>query len=249
MFLTRMTPSDSLGVGVGNRKGVSIVNYGVIVAAGRSERMGGKVDKAFLSLGMKPVLVHSLTAFEKCPDIDGVVLVVRKDRVGAARNMAQMFGCLKVKRVVAGGAMRQVSVENGLAVLHEEVKIVAVHDGARPCVSPELISETIKAAKRHGAGVAAVRLTDTVKQVDKGYTVTKTLDRSKLWAVQTPQTFKRALLEKSFKIVKKKGVKITDEASALELAGEKVHLVPAVVSNIKITAPDDLPLAAALLGI
>ncbi|NQT91541.1 MAG: 2-C-methyl-D-erythritol 4-phosphate cytidylyltransferase [Lentisphaerae bacterium] len=225
------------------------MNYGVIVAAGRSERMGGKVDKAFLSLGMKPVLAHSLTAFEKCSDIAGVILVVRKDRVGAARNMAQMFGCTKVKRVVAGGVMRQVSVENGLAVLGEDVGIVVVHDGARPCVTPELISETIKTAKRYGSGVAAVRITDTVKQVDKGYTVKKTLDRTKLWAVQTPQTFKREILEKSFAIVKKKGAKITDEASALELAGQKVHLVPATVSNIKVTAPEDLSLAAALLGI
>jgi len=223
------------------------VNYGVVVAAGKSERMGAKVDKAFLSLGTKPVLAYSLQAFERCSDIDGVILVVRKDRVAAARAMAQAFGCAKVKRVVAGGTQRQVSVENGLAQLNEDVKIVAVHDGARPCVTAELISSTIKSAKRYGSGVAAVKITDTVKQVDKGVSVTKTLDRTKLWAVQTPQTFKIELLVKAFQAVKKKGVTVTDEASAVELIRKEVRLVPAYMSNVKITSPDDLTLAAALL--
>jgi 2-C-methyl-D-erythritol 4-phosphate cytidylyltransferase len=223
------------------------MNVGVIVAAGRSERMGRDVDKAFLTLGTKPVIAYAVMAFDKCADIDAIVLVVRKDRVDAARGMVQMFGCSKVKKVMAGGAKRQASVMNGLAQLGEEVKIVSVHDGSRPCITPELISETIKSAKRYGSGVAAVKITDTLKYVEKGITVTKTVDRSKMWAVQTPQTFKRDLLERAFQAVKKKGAMVTDEASAVELVCKDVHLVPASLSNIKITTPDDLNMAAALL--
>ena len=209
--------------------------------------MGPNVDKAFLSLGTKPVLAYSLQAFEKCPDIDSVILVVRKDRVDAARGMAQMFGCAKVKRVVAGGAKRQVSVSNGLDCLSDEAKVVSVHDGARPCVTSELISSTIKSAKRYGSGVAAVKITDTVKHVENGLTVSKTVDRTKLWAVQTPQTFKVELLVKAFEAVRKKGISVTDEASAAELVTKGVRLVPASMPNIKITTADDLTLAAALL--
>jgi 2-C-methyl-D-erythritol 4-phosphate cytidylyltransferase len=223
------------------------MNYGIVVAAGKSERMGKDVDKVFLSLGTQPVIAHSLAAFEHCPDIDGVILVVRKDRVDAARGMAQMYGYSKVKRVIAGGGKRQVSVANGLAALNEDVRIVAVHDGGRPCVSPQLISETIKTAKRYGSGVAAVKLTDTVKVVDKGVTASGTLDRSKIWAVQTPQTFKVDLLRDAFDAVRKKKATVTDESSAVELLGEGVRLVPAPMTNIKITTPDDLTLAAALL--
>ena len=222
------------------------MNYGVIVAAGKSERMGAKDDKAFLSLGTRPVIAYSLLAFEKCHDIDGIILVCRKDRMESARAMASMFGCSKLVRVVAGGSKRQVSVANGLAALGDDVDVVAVHDGARPCVTPELISDTIKSAKRYGSGVAAVKVTDTVKHVESGLTVSKTVDRTKLWAVQTPQTFKRKVLEQAFEKVKKKKATVTDEASAVELVA-KVHLVSAHVSNIKITTADDLALAAALL--
>jgi len=223
---------------------------GLIVAAGKSERMGRDVDKAFVNLGTKPVLAYSLLAFEKCPDIDSVVLVVRKDRIDGARGMAHMFGCAKVKRIIAGGAKRQTSVCNGLAQLSEDVNIVSVHDGARPCVTPELISATIKAAKRNGSGVAGFRLTDTVKYVKTGMTtVSKTMDRSTLWAVQTPQTFRVDLLKKAFAAVARKKVTVTDEASAVELTGKSVRLVPGPFWNMKITTANDLALTAALLKV
>lgn len=210
--------------------------------------MGPGADKAFLSLGTKPVLAYSLLAFEGCQDIDEMILVVRKDRLEAARGMVQMFGCSKVKKVVAGGATRQKSVTNGLAQVDaSETKIVSVHDGARPCVTPALISETVKAAKRNGSGVAAVKITDTVKEVERGLTISSTVDRTKLWAVQTPQSFKLDLLMNAFENVKKKKLKVTDEASAVEHIGESVRLVPASFGNVKITNPDDLQLASALL--
>lgn len=223
------------------------MNVGIVVAAGRSERMGGKVDKAFLSLGPRPVVAYSLQAFEDCGDIDAVLLVVRKERVDQARSMVQMFGFSKVQRVISGGAKRQVSVQYGLAGMPPEALIVAVHDGARPCVTASIITDTIKAAKRYGSGVAAVKITDTVKYVDRGHKVSKTVDREKLWAVQTPQTFKVELLQKAFQTVKKRNKTVTDEASAVELIADDVRLVPSASSNIKVTTADDLLLAAALL--
>ena len=223
--------------------------FGIIVAAGKSERMGSDVDKAFLSLGTRTVLSFSLLAFEQCPLIDGVVLVVRKDRLDSARGLAQIFGCSKVKAVIAGGTTRQASVMNGLAELGADARFVAVHDGARPCVTPEMIAETVKSAKRHGSGVTAVKITDTIKEVDRGLVVSRTVDRAKLWAVQTPQTFRVDLLMKAYQHVEKKNLVVTDEASAVESIGESVYLVPASWSNIKITTPADLALAATILKV
>lgn len=223
------------------------MNFGIIVAAGKSERMGPSVDKAFLNLGTKPVLAYSILAFEKCHDIDGVVLVVRKDRLDSARAMTQMYGCAKIKKVVAGGASRQASVMNGLAYIGEDTKIVAVHDGARPCVTSAYISEIIKTAKRTGSGVAATKITDTIKYVEKGFTISKTIDRSNLWSVQTPQAFRYDLLKKAFDFVRKKGLTVTDEASAVEQVSDEVHLVPSTLPNVKITTADDLVVAATLL--
>jgi len=211
--------------------------------------MGGQIDKAFLTLGSKPVIAYSMMAFEACPDVDAIVLVVRKEQLIATRGVAQMFGCHKVAAIVAGGSSRQASVSNGLAACDPDTTIVCVHDGARPCVKPELISETIKGAKRHGSAVAATRVTDTVKHVERGQTVTYTLDRAKIWTVQTPQTFKFDLLNRALKQAVAENATFTDEASAVEHIGERVYLVPTEFPNIKITVTGDLTVAALLLGI
>ncbi len=224
------------------------MNIGIIVAGGRSARMGAGLDKAFMNLGAKPVLVYSLDAFEKCSVIDAVVLVVRKDRLAAAEGMVQVFGCSKVKAIVAGGAQRQVSVANGLAAAGDEARFVCIHDGSRPCVTPELIADTMKTARRYGSGVAAVKIVDTVKEVSgSGLVVSRTLDRSRLWAVQTPQAFKISILSDALDHVRKNKVSVTDDASAVELAGGEVRLVPSSWSNIKITLPEDLALVETLL--
>lgn len=223
------------------------MNVGIVVAGGRSERMGGNVDKAFLSLGPKPLLAYSLTAFENCDEIHEVVLVVRKERIDSARAMAQMFGCGKVKKVVAGGTKRQQSVQNGLDAAPAGTTVVAVHDGARPCVTPRIIADTVMSARKFGSGVAAVKVTDTIKHVERGTIVDRTVDREKLWAVQTPQTFRLDLLRKAFDEVNKRNLTVTDEASAVELVSEGVRLVPSAASNIKVTTADDLLVASALL--
>jgi 2-C-methyl-D-erythritol 4-phosphate cytidylyltransferase len=225
------------------------MNAGIIVAAGKSARMGPNVDKAFLSLGNKPVLAYSLAAFEQCEDIDTIVLVVRKERVSAARGLANMYGCAKVAEVVAGGSSRQASVNAGLKQLDPSVRLVSIHDAARPCVTPELISETLKTAKRYGSGVAACKVSDAIKYVERGLSVNETLDSSKLWVAQTPQSFKLDLLCSAYEALAKRKETVSDDAAAMEMAGESVRLVASGSANMKITCAEDLPMAAALLRV
>ena len=219
----------------------------IIVAAGKSERMGAGTDKAFLNLGPKPVLAWSLLAFERCTDVDQVVVVVRKDQIVATKALARMFGISKIRAVVAGGAKRQDSVANGLKEIDSDTRIVVVHDGARPCVKPETIAETVKVAKRMGAAVVGCHIWDTVKFVEKGNTVTRTEDRSKLWAVQTPQAFSASLIRRAYAEVAKRKAEVTDDAAAVELLGEPVKIVETDVPNLKITTVEDLRVAAAVV--
>jgi len=225
------------------------MNTAIIVAAGKSERMGSNTDKAFLNLGAKPVIAWSLLAFEQCQEIDQIVLVVRKDQVLATKSVVQMFGISKIRSIVSGGGRRQDSVQNGMKEMDPDTRVVIVHDGARPCVTPELIIETIKSAKRNGCGIAAARVWDTIKYVERGMTVDHTVDRTKLWSVQTPQAFNAELLRRAYAAVEEQKVTVTDEASAVELVGEPVRLVEWLRPNIKITTAEDLPLAAAAMKI
>ena len=209
----------------------------IIVAAGKSERMGAGTDKVFLNLGPKPVVAWSLLAFEHCADIDQIVLVVRKEQVVAA----------KVVAVVPGGSRRQDSVANGLNALDADTRLVVVHDGARPCVTPETISGTVKLARRSGAAVVGSRIWDSVKLVEKGTAVTRTEDRSKLWAVQTPQAFDVRLLRRAYAAVDERKLDVKDDASAVELLGETVKIYETEKPNFKITTVEDLQVAAAVV--
>lgn len=219
----------------------------IIVAAGKSERMGGSTDKAFLNLGPKPVVAWSLLAFEKNGDIDSIVLVVRKDQLTAAKAVARMFGISKLSKIVPGGARRQDSVQAGLKEVDSDTRIVVVHDGARPCVSQEVISDVIKSARRGTASVTGCRIRDTVKIVEKGITVSSTVDRAKYWAVQTPQAFPYAMLRKAYAAAEAEGKEVFDDAQAVELAGESVKICETERPNPKITTPEDLQVAAAIL--
>ena len=203
----------------------------IIVAAGKSERMGGSTDKAFLNLGSKPVVAWSLLAFEKNGDVDSIILVVRKDQLTAAKAVARMFGISKLAKIVPGGARRQ----------------DFVHDGARPCVSQEVISDAIKSARRGVASVTGCRIRDTVKIVEKGITVSSTVDRAKYWTVQTPQAFPYGMLRKAYAAADAAGKDVFDDAQAVELAGETVKICETEKPNLKITTPEDLQVAAAIL--
>ena len=218
----------------------------IIVAAGKSERMGTGTDKAFLSLGNRPVVAWSLIAFERCPDIDRIVLVVRKEQQVAAKAVARMFGIAKLIAIVPGGNKRQESVQAGLAACDVDTRFVVVHDGARPCVTPDVISEVVKLAKRVGAATVGRRMTDTVKRVEKGTAVSGTEDREKLWAVQTPQAFNFRTLTNAYKNLGKNDV--TDDCQAVELSGETVRIYENRAPNFKITTVEDLQIASAMLA-
>jgi len=217
----------------------------VILAAGKSSRMGASVDKAFLSLVDKPVVAWSLLAFERCAEIDAIVLVVRKDQQLASKAVAKMFGISKLRAVVAGGAKRQESVAAGLAACDLDTRTVVVHDAARPLVTSDTVAEVVKAARRFPAVTVGHPMTDTVKLCEKGSTVTSTPPRDKLWAVQTPQAFQIKDLRAAYKAIGKR--EVTDDCMAVELNGGTVKIVTSYRPNFKITTVEDLQAAALLL--
>ena len=218
----------------------------IIVAAGKSERMGTGTDKAFLSLGNKPVVAWSLLAFERSQEIDRIILVVRKGQQIAAKAVAQMFGISKLQAIVPGGARRQESVQAGLAAADTDTRYVVIHDGARPCVDSGVIGEIAKLVKRMPAVTVGRRITDTVKRVERGSTVSKTEDRDKLWCVQTPQAFQIKTLRAALNALGKDET-ITDECQAVEKLGEPVKIYESRSPNFKITTVEDLQIANALL--
>ena len=217
----------------------------IILAAGKSSRMGAAVDKAFLSLVDKPVVAWSLLAFERCADIDSIVLVVRKEQLLASRAVAKMFGISKLSAIVPGGSRRQESVAAGLAACDLATRYVVIHDGARPMVTPALVSEILKNAKRFPAVTVGRPVTDTIKRCEKGTAVSETVARDKLWMVQTPQAFQMKELAAAHKALGKR--EATDDCMAVELNGGAVRIVPWQGPNIKITTAEDLQTAAALL--
>ncbi len=219
----------------------------IVLAGGRSTRMGGGPNKQFIELLGKPLVYYSLAAFEQCPAIDAVVLVRRPDYAQQAEQIVREFGFKKVAAFADGGAERQDSVSNGLRACESRTDIVAVHDGARPLVTPALIESTITSARAFGTGIAATKVVDTLKEANEDRTVVRTVDRTRLWAVQTPQTVTYSLLRNAYAKVLEKKIVVTDEAAAVELLGEKVHLVETPFLNLKITTSSDLAIAEALL--
>ncbi len=217
----------------------------IIVAAGKSERMGAGTDKAFLSLGNKPVVAWSLIAFERCPEVDRIVLVVRKDQQVAAKAVVKMFGISKLQAIVAGGNKRQDSVQAGLAACDPDTRFVMIHDGARPCITSDVIAEVAKLVKRVPAVTVGRKMTDTVKRVEKGTTVSGTEERDKLWAVQTPQAFQIKVLKAAYAKLGK--AEVTDDCQAVEMSGETVRIYENRAPNFKITTVEDLQMANAVL--
>jgi 2-C-methyl-D-erythritol 4-phosphate cytidylyltransferase len=221
----------------------------IVLAAGRSTRMGGGPNKQFIELLGKPIIWYSLTAFELCGAVDAVILVRRPDYAQEAEQIVREFGFQKVVAVTDGGVERQNSVWNGLEKCEPATEIVAIHDGARPLVTPALIQATVTSARAHGTGIAANKVVDTIKEANEDRTVIRTVDRTKLWAVQTPQTARLSLLRKAYTKVFQDQIVVTDEATAVESLGQKVHLVETSFLNLKITTPTDLAMAEALLRV
>jgi len=219
----------------------------IILAAGKSTRMGGAVDKAFISIGGKPVLAWSLIAFERSPEIDGIVLVVRKEQILASGAVAKMFGISKLQAVVPGGAKRSESVQAGLAACGSDTDRVVIHDAARPCINSEIVSAVAKAVKRTPAVTVGRPVTDTVKRCGSGTSVVETVPREKLWTVQTPQAFQFKVVRDALAAAKASKIDVTDDCQAVESAGVPVKIIENLKPNPKITTPDDVQMASALL--
>jgi 2-C-methyl-D-erythritol 4-phosphate cytidylyltransferase len=219
----------------------------LIVAAGKGTRMGPDVEKLFLPINGCPVVGHTWRTFDSCSLIEELVIVVREGQQESFAALGVELGLKKPVRFVAGGKERQDSVWNGLQALSPEAEIVAIQDAARPCTSLELIAATIEAARQTGAAVAAQPLIDTVKQSSDGFLVGKTLDRSQLWTVQTPQTFRVPVIRRALWEVRNRGILVTDDTAACELIGEPVRLVAGAHPNPKVTRPEDLPYIEMLL--
>ena len=216
----------------------------IIVAAGSSKRAG--FDKLLAKIAGRPVIQHTLTAFEKATCVNDV-LVVSREAV-AMRHFIVKTNLRKIRRVVRGGVRRQDSVLAGLNALDNEVKFVAVHDAARPLITSREIERVFAAARKHGAAALAAPITDTLKLADANDVVSGSIDRQNVFAMQTPQIFRRELLSQAYEQVKRDSVTVTDEVSAIEHAGGRMVIVPAEDHNFKITYASDLLLVEAILN-
>ncbi|HXI68927.1 MAG TPA: 2-C-methyl-D-erythritol 4-phosphate cytidylyltransferase [Verrucomicrobiae bacterium] len=225
------------------------MNAAILVAAGKGTRMGAKVDKLWLEVAGRPVIAHTWQRFNDAQCIGEIILVVRDGMQNHFTELAARFHFPKPFRIVVGGVERQDSVCNGLAALAPETAIVAIQDAARPCTGEALIAATIEAARETGAAVAAQAVTDTIKETCDGKTILRTVDRSKLWAVQTPQTFRVEVIRSALAEVRRRGLNLTDDTAACELIGQPVRLVPSMFPNPKVTVPGDLPFIEMLLRI
>lgn len=219
----------------------------IIPAAGRGERFGTTIPKQFLLLGGRPVVSHTIERFLRQPEVDGVILCVSQAHVESSRGFVIDQGWDRVE-VVEGGSSRQESVSLGLeAAMKQPCSLVVVHDAVRPFFSPRLFRAVLAAAEETGAALPTMALTDTIHRVREGVVV-ETLDRSEFHAAQTPQCFRAALLSEVLAEAKQKGWNATDEAGAVALSGHEVAVLPGEKHNIKITYPEDLMIAEAILA-
>jgi 2-C-methyl-D-erythritol 4-phosphate cytidylyltransferase len=214
----------------------------IIAAAGRSQRMSGS-DKLFAVVGDKPLLAHTLSAFDACRGVDRVVLVLSPENMERGRGLVAEAGFSKVT-VCQGGERRQDSVRNGLEAL-ASCQWVVVHDGARPLVTAALIEQGLEAAKKTGAAIAALPIGDTVKEVDPPDLIARTLSRGRLWAAQTPQVFRYDILRQAHQQAQGEA---TDDAALVEMLGYQVRVFEGSPLNIKVTTAADLAVVEALLA-
>ena len=215
----------------------------IIVAAGGSTRMNG-LDKIFISILGEPLLSYTVAAFEAAPSVESITLVLSADNLGRGEALVREKGYRKVRQVCVGGEQRQESVRRGLDAM-SPLPWVVVHDGARPCVDPELIERGLTEAIRWGSAVAAVQAKDTVKMVSGNeQEVEETLDRSKVWLAQTPQVFSWDVLCKAHA---QEGVSATDDAALVEGMGHRVHVYSGSYANVKVTTREDVLFAEAIL--
>lgn len=217
----------------------------VVPAAGRGERFGGAVPKSLITLRGHPLVQYPLEVLERVDEVEAVVVAAPADAVETVQDLARTAGLRKLT-VVPGGADRQASVACGLAALPPGPDVVLVHDGVRPFLSPSLVRAVVAAAVRDGCATAAMPVDETIKRGEEGW-IHATVDRSRLYRAQTPQAFRRELLEAAHREAARAGFRGTDDASLVERLGRRVRLVPGTPINLKVTVPEDLVLVDAVL--
>lgn len=216
----------------------------VVAAAGASERMGE--DKLQMRLGSSTVLMKALEALQESPYIDEIVLVIRSELIPGTARLAGELGITKLLRLTEGGETRTLSVLQGVRLCSERAALIAVHDGARPLVTADVIERAVLCAAEYGAAAPAVRVKDTVRQARRGK-VLRTLDRDELWLMQTPQVFRAALIRDALEDAARMGLSLTDDCQAVMLQNAEVRLVEGAPENIKLTTPEDIFTARAIL--
>lgn len=217
----------------------------VIVSAGNSTRMGG-INKQFLELDGSPVIVNTITMFQRCNMIDEIIIVTRECDIGEIAKLVEKYDFNKVSNIVLGGETRQLSVYEGVTSTSNIADLVVIHDGARPLVTVKVIEETIKAAAEFGAAATGVKVKDTVKIVDDNDNIIDTPDRAYMRFIQTPQVFDKKLYLDAVKTVEN-SKDFTDDCKLLEAYGKTVKYVDGDYENIKITTPEDIELAESYL--
>lgn len=218
----------------------------VIPAAGQGKRMKAGKNKLFLELSGVPIIVYTLRVFDEDPQCTGIILAINPDEEEIFANLIATYKLKKIKQLIPGGTERQQSVYNGIKVIDAETDIVLVHDGARPFIHHTLINQLTEAAMTHGGAVLAVPVKDTIKKAADNIVV-ETVERSSLWAVQTPQAFRVPLLTNAHETADSEGFLGTDDASLLERINEPVIIIEGEYDNIKITTQEDLYFAEAIL--
>lgn len=207
-------------------------------------------DKLFTPLARKPVLWHSLQAFSKCAEVDEVVVVAREEQMDPIEKLVADERLTKVAKVISGGAERHLSVWNGLqAVSSAGCEFVAIHDAARPLITPQLIHACFELARTHGAACCASQIPDTVKRANLDRIVTESVERTGLWAMQTPQIFSSGLILQAYAALMAEHEMVTDEVSAVQKLGKKIALLKNEEWNLKITFPQDIELAEHVLAL
>ena len=218
----------------------------VIVAAGSSQRMNGE-DKLFFEVNGKPVLGHTLTAFQDSDCISEIIVVTREETIVSVAKLCELYNINKVSCIILGGLTRQESVFNGVTAVSKKASLIAIHDAARPCVDDTVIHRAVNMAAKYKAAAPAIPITSTVKRV-KNNKILETVDRGDLVQIQTPQVFDAELIKYALNIAIKEGKTITDDCMAVEVMGACVYTSEGSANNIKLTTKEDIPLIEAILS-
>ncbi len=231
----------------GKRTSNGVKTIAIITAAGKGKRMGSAIKKPYIILSGKPLLAHAVLPFERSKVINSIIILTAKgDEDFCLKKVVKRFGFKKVIKVIHGGKERQDSVMSGIMAAGNGWDMVVVHDGVRPFVTKEIIEKIVKSAGRYGAAILAAPVKDTIKRASSGF-VKKTIKRDELWAVQTPQAFRFAMLKRAHELAKRQGFIGTDDSILVERLGCPVAMVNGLYDNIKITTPEDLAVGKAIL--